>query len=239
MTTFPNTSHRQLKLLYAGTDDAREVKLDRFRIDAIRDGELIEVQLGSLAALRDKSRTLLAAGHSLRIVKPLIAEKQLISLDDKGGNVVSMRRSPKRQAAVDLFHELVHFMKIFPHRNLELEIPLIEIEERRYPGHGKRRRWRKNDFIVEDQQLVKVRDVFCLSKPADLWNLLPDLPTQSFSTGELAEQLQIRRWVAQRVAYCLRESGAVTVTGKTGNAFVYRLAKKSRKKTSRVASASG
>lgn len=225
------TLHRQLKQLYAGTDDAREVRLGKFRIDAIRDGELIEVQLGSLAALRDKSRTLLAEGHALRIVKPLIVEKQLISLDEKAGEVVSTRRSPKRESAVDLFHELIHFMRVFPHRNLELEIPLIEIEERRYPGHGKRRRWRANDFIVEDQQLVAVREVFCLSKPADLWKLLPQSPAKMFHTGELAEQMQIRRRVAQRVAYCLRECGAVSVAGKNGNAIVYRVARKGRKKS--------
>lgn len=226
------TLHRQLKQIYAGAEDAREIKLGKYRIDAIRGGELIEVQLGSLSALRDKSRNLLAAGHRLRIVKPLIAEKRLLSLSAKGGEVVSVRRSPKREAAVDLFHELVHFMTVFPHRNLELEIPLIALEERRYPGHGKRRRWRQNDYLVEDQSLLELRDSFCLSRPADLWKLLPQMPTQTFHTGELAEQLQIRRWVAQRAAYCLRSCGAIIATGKKGNAFVYRIAKKPRKKKS-------
>ena len=40
----------------------------------------------------------------------------------------------------DLFDDLVHFTRVFPHRRLTLEVPLVDIEEWRYPGHGRRRR---------------------------------------------------------------------------------------------------
>ena len=45
-----------------------------------------------------------------------------------------------RGTFVDLFDELVHFTRVFPHPRLALEVVLVEIEEWRYPGHG-RRRW--------------------------------------------------------------------------------------------------
>jgi len=54
---------------------------------------------------------------------------------------VSRRWSPKRGAAVDIFDDLVHFTRAFPHKRLTLEVPLVEVEELRYPGHGRRRRW--------------------------------------------------------------------------------------------------
>ena len=44
---------------------------------------------------------------------------------------------------LDLFEELVHFTRVFPHPRLTLEVVLVEIEEWRYPGHGRRRRWRR------------------------------------------------------------------------------------------------
>lgn len=216
------TLHQQLKLLYAGTDDDREVRLDGFRIDAIRDGELIEVQLGSLTAIRDKIRKLLTAGHRVRIVKPLINEKQLISLAAKDGRIVTTRRSPKRESLLNLFDHLVHFSRVFPHPQLTLEVPWINVEETRYPGHGKRRRWRAKDFVTGDLRLVEVLKSDQLQTSADLlrWLAVP-LP-KKFHTGELAAALKTNRWMAQRIAYCLRQCGAAEVIEKQGNALIYR-----------------
>src|SRR5271165_5263931 len=78
--------HRDLKRLYAGEAAQCEVRLGRYRIDAIAEGELIEVQHGPLAAIRDKVRKLLTE-HHVRVVKPIIASKQLVYLRRKGGKV--------------------------------------------------------------------------------------------------------------------------------------------------------
>jgi hypothetical protein len=40
----------------------------------------------------------------------------------------------------------------------------------------------------------------------------------------LAEQLSVRRWVAQRIAYCMREMGGATEVGKQGNTRLYQWA---------------
>ncbi len=44
-----------------------------------------------------------------------------------------------------------------------------------------------------------------------------------FHTGQLAEALGAQRWVAQRIAYCLRKMGAANQVGKQGNAWLYEL----------------
>src|SRR6516165_10016311 len=106
--------HRDLKRLYAGEAAHCEVRLGRYRIDAIVDGELIEVQHGPLAAIRDKVRKLLAE-HRVRVVKPIVASKQLIYLRRKGGKIARKRLSPKRGKLLDLFDELIHFTNVFPH----------------------------------------------------------------------------------------------------------------------------
>lgn len=121
----------------------------------------------------------------------------------------------------DLFHELVYFTRVFPHRRLTLEVVLVDVEERRYPGHGRRRRWRVRDHQVEDQCLVAVREVHRFRTAKDLLNLLPaDLPAP-FHTGHLAERMGISRFFAQRIAYCLRHMGALHPAGKQGNAHLY------------------
>ena len=212
--------HRELKKRYAAGQAQTEVRVGSYRSDVVRGKELIEIQHGSLAAIRDKVRRLLA-DHRVLIVKPLVVRKTLIKQDAKDGAVCSRRISPKRGTLVDLFDELVHFTRVFPHPRLALEVVLVEIEEWRYPGHGRRRWWRRNDQVVADQKLVSVGAIQRLRTAADLVKLLPAPLPSRFHTGQLAESLDISRRVAQRVAYCLREMGAVKSVGKQGNAFVY------------------
>jgi hypothetical protein len=213
------TLHRQLKEHYAGPAAQTEVRIGRFRIDAVVDGELIEIQHGSLAAIRDKIAALLPA-HRVRVVKPIVAAKLLIKRARKDGRVVERRQSPKQGTPLDLFAELVYFTRVFGHANLTLEAPLVEVEEWRYPGHGRRRRRRQNDFVVEDEKLVAIRQTTSYARPHDLLTLLPELPSE-FDTGVLAQRLGQPRWIAQRIAYCLRKVGAIQTIGKQGNAWQY------------------
>jgi len=214
--------HRQLKDLYADTGAEIEVQLGRYRIDVVSDGELIEIQHGSLAAIRDKVRSLLSE-HRLLVVKPIVVRKQLVKLEAKGGRVISRRQSPKRGCALDLFDDLVHFTRVFPHRNLVLETPLVDIEEWRYPGHGRRRRRRATDHQVEDQKLVQLHRIHRFRTARDLLQLIPGNLPRPFHTGDLATQLDVPRWAAQRIAYCLRNTGAAEQVGMQRNARLYRL----------------
>src|SRR5687768_2499129 len=150
--------HRQLKTLYAGEGGetaSQEATLGRFRIDVVRGNELVEIQHGSLAAIRSKVTQLLRK-HRVLVVKPLVVRKTLIHCESKDGPEISRRLSPKRGSVLSLFDELIYFVRVFPHRRLTLETPLVEVEEWRFPGHGRRRRWRKNDFQVADQKLVRL-----------------------------------------------------------------------------------
>ena len=221
--------HRQLKERYAGPGALTEQRLGKYRIDAVVGRELVEIQHGSLAAIRDKIAWL-AQRHPVRVVKPIVSRKYLVKLASKDGETISRRVSPKTGTIWNLFDELVYFTRVFPHENLTLEVPLVEIEELRYPGHGRRRRWRENDFQVQDQRLLDVTDVHTFRRSEDLIALLPiGLPKQ-FHTAHLAESLSVRRWIAQRIAYCLRKTSAIRECGKFGNALLYELPAKGRRK---------
>lgn len=213
--------HRELKRRYADPADVRiEVRHGRYRIDAVRGHEFVEIQHGSLASIRDKIRALLN-DHRVCVVKPIIASKLLIKRSRKGGRIVDRRVSPKRQTLLTLFDELVYFTKVFPHPRLTLEAVLVEVEEWRYPGHGRRRRWRRDDHVVEDQKLCVVVDSCRLTSAADLRLLVDCKLPDVFHTADLASALGVPRHVAQRIAYCLRETGAAQVVGKRGNAHLY------------------
>lgn len=214
------TLHRELKQRYVTEGALVEQRVGRYRIDVVRGKELVEIQLASLSAIRDKIAALVK-DHRVLVVKPIIAGKFLVKRRRAGGRIVSRRRSPKRRTLLDLFEELVHFTRVFPHRRLTLEVPLVEIEEWRYPGHG-RRRWRRdNDHQVEDQRLLHVLEVHRFHVAADLCRMLPESLPQPFHTGQMAEGLGVERWIAQRMAYCLRRTGAIQSVGKLRGAWLY------------------
>jgi hypothetical protein len=221
------TLHRQLKAHYAPAGALVEQQVGRYRIDVIDGDELIEIQLGSLSAIRDKIAALVKK-HQVRIVKPIVACKHLVKQQRAGGQVVSRRRSPKQGTVLDLFEELVHFTRVYPHPRLVLEVALVEIEEWRYPGHGRRRRWRCNDHEVEDQRLVSVLSSEKFRTAVDLCKLLPPKLPRPFHTGHLAAGLGVQRWIAQRMAYCLRETGAIKTVGKERGAWLYKRTAKRR-----------
>jgi hypothetical protein len=214
------TLHRQLKAHYAPDGAQLEQRIGRYRIDVLDGDELIEIQLGSLSAIRDKVATLLKS-HRVRVVKPIVAAKYLVKHEREGGRVLSRRRSPKQGTVLDVFEELVHFTRVFPHPRLTLEVALVEIEESRYPGHGRRRRWRRTDHQMDDQRLLAIVGVEQFHAAADLCRLLPAKLPRPFHTGHIAKGLGVERWIAQRMAYGLRNTGAIEPVGKERGAWLY------------------
>ena len=214
-----STLHRQLKAFYASGDDQQEVVVDGYRIDALDGGRLIEIQAASLGAIRNKIRTLLER-HDVLVVKPLAARKLIVKRKRRGkGPPPAGRYSPKRQTYLHVFDELVHFIGAFPHPRLTIDVVLIEVEEQRAPQR-KRRRFSR-DYEVLDRSLRSIEGRLQIRTPADLAALLPlELP-EPFSTEHLAQAAEIPRWLAQKMAYCLRKTGAVNIAGKQRNALLY------------------
>jgi len=212
--------HHELKLLYADSPEDVEVRLGSFRIDAMAGKELIEIQHGGLSTIRDKVQRLLKA-HRVRVVKPIVFRKTLVKRKSRRGKVIERRLSPKRGRLIDLFDDLVHFTRVFPHPRLTLEVILVEVEEWRFPGHGRRRRWRQRDFQIEDQKLVRIESQHVFRRAKDLAKIVPANVPMPFDTRDLAQSLEIKRWEAQKLAYCLRHTGAADQVGKRGNALLY------------------
>ena len=228
--------HHQLKRFYADNDENTEVKIGSFRIDAIRNEELIEIQCASLSALRDKTRKLVEC-HQLRIVKPIIARKRLTKVAKVGGRPLSSRMSPKTGQAMDIFEELIYFTRVFPHPNLVLEVPLVQVEEYRAPPAAKRKRrqrWKKK-FQVADVKLLSIDQTVELRTTGDLIKLLKwRRRPKHFNTADLAKAIQRPRWFAQQVAYVLRNVGAIKQVDRDKNGIVYAV-ERSRKTAKKAA----
>jgi hypothetical protein len=214
--------HCNLKHHFAANSESVEVTVDGFRIDAIdRKGNLVEIQHSGLGAIRKKVGCLLASGHRLRVIKPWIGCKWIETWDRPGGELLRRRKSPKKLKPIDIFRELIHFTQVFPHRNLTLEVLVVDCIEQRVDRVNPR--WKRKQYKVLDQHLAQVHETDPLRTVADLWRLLgdPKLPRE-FDTRELAEQIDQPRWFAQQIAYTLNRCNGMKAVGKRGNSIVYR-----------------
>jgi len=210
--------HHALKDRYGLASGGRcEVTVEGFRIDAVEPcGQLVEIQSGALGPLRAKLGRLLHR-HRVRVVKPVVLERRVVRRSRLDGADLSSRRSPKRGTLIDVFEDLVGLARSFPHPNLRIEVLGVAIDEIRTP----RRRW--PGYKIADRRLGEVREKVLLEKPADLWQLVPGGHdwTAPFSTADISARTDRPQWLAQRVAYCLRHSGAVRTVGKAGNRLIY------------------
>ncbi len=211
--------HAALKEWYRQPGDQVEAPVEGFVVDLVRDGLLIEIQTRGFASMRRKLDRLLDS-YSIRLVHPVATEKWIVKLD-KEGHEISRRRSPKRGIAADACAELVSFPSLLSHPNFTLEILLVEEEEVRRPDA--KRGWRRGGYVIEERRLVEVRETVEVGSPERLLELLPEGLPDPFTTTDLAHRLGRSRHLAQKVAYCLRLSGAVETVGRDRRGFLYRL----------------
>jgi hypothetical protein len=211
--------HAAVKELLAEPGDRLEVPVERFVIDLVRaNGELVEVQTGGFAPLGRKLDALLDK-HRFRIVHPVAAERRIVRADEHG-EVLSVRRSPRRASAVDVLDKLVAFPSLLSHPNLTVEVLLLRedhVRAARPDTSGRRRR------DPGERRLVDVLDRVEIRSPEDVLRVLPSLPHEPFSTRDLAELLGCSTVLAQRTAYCLRIIELIEPAGKRGPTPLHRL----------------
>jgi hypothetical protein len=211
--------HASIKEWYARPGDRLEVAVGRFVIDVVRDDLLIEIQTGNFASIKAKLSELVHA-HQVRLIYPIAQEKWIVrSPTGRDGDVVR-RKSPKRGRWEDVFRQVVSFPHLLANPNLSIEVLLIKEEEaRRYEG---RRRWRRGGWAIEGRRLLGVSDRRLFHGWADWRACIPAI-AESFTAADLADALDTRLDLAQKMAYCLHKAGVTELIGKRGRSKLYRV----------------
>ena len=210
--------HAALKLGYARPDDLIEVSVDGFAVDIVRGDLLIEIQTRNLSAIKRKLTTLVER-HPVRLVYPVAQDKWIVRQSKNGRHVLGRRKSPKRGTVELVFEELVSIPQLLAHSNFSLDVLLIQEEEvRRYDGT---RNWRRKGWVMHERRLLQVVGQRLFETPKDMLALIPTTLPEPFTTTDLAEATGQPLWLAQKMAYCLREMGAITVVGKRGRGILY------------------
>jgi len=211
--------HAAIKRWYARPGDRLEVPLDGYFIDLIQDDLLVEIQTGSFGAIRRKLFDL-CARYPVRLVYPIAAEKWIVTLAQDGSGAGTRRKSPRRGRVEDLFSEIIYLPGLMKAENFSLEVLLIQEEEVRRKDDS-RRGWRRKGWVKQESRLIQVLDRRVFNTPADLGTLLPASLPEPFTTRELAASARQPVRLAQKIVYCLREMGVLTLVGKRGRSYLY------------------
>ncbi|MGD8649046.1 MAG: hypothetical protein PVH85_33010 [Desulfobacterales bacterium] len=203
---------------YKQPGDFLEEMVDGFHIDIVRGKLLIEIQTTNFSSIKNKLATL-TKKHCVRLVFPIAHEKWIVRLAADGITQLGRRKSPKKGNLFHLFTELVSIPELIKNQNFSLEVLLIREEEIRCEdglGSSRRKGW-----SISDRRFLMVVSSHIFKKPADFLAPIPTNLADPFSTHDLAECINQPRWLAQKMAYCLRKMGAIEVTGKIGNSILY------------------
>lgn len=209
--------HASLKAWISEPGDEFEVRIGRFVADIVRNSMIIEIQTGSTFPLKRKMHALLKH-HAVHLVIP-IAQQKTITTIDEAGNKIGSRKSPKRGELLDVFEQLVNLRDLLGDANFSIEVVLIHVEEIRRPRTTRKRRWR--DWEVHERRLIEVFDHVSLHHPGDFLAAIPATLEEPFTTADLSKAIGRPRRVAQQIAYCLREMGALAVVDRKRSGIRY------------------
>ncbi len=237
INTYKESSlHSTLKKLYSMEEGSRtEVSADGHIYDILtKDENVIEIQTKNLGKLKEKLLDALTKGRKVKVVHPIPVRKTIETYDQKG-NLISKRKSPKKESLYSLFNELKGIYPLITKENFSLEVILIEMIEIRTKtdkpeqSENKRRRF-KRDWQKTDKKLVEIIETRTFDSYKDYLKLLPQNLPEKFSTAEIKEEFKKDDDIpanacsyANLIVWTLSKAGLIKQTGKKGNLKLYKI----------------
>jgi len=211
--------HEELKDYYCGDSGKKEIPLEGSICDVLRnDGVIVEIQTANLGKLKLKLAKLIK-NHPVVLVYP-VAVNTVIETYSENSSLKSRRKSPKHGTIYQLFRELTGIWMMLDHPNLELQVLFTDILEIRVAdGTGS---WRRKGVRRDDKKLIKLHDTRVFKTMMDYEGLLPDSLPELFTVSDLKQAGAGSH--AGHMVWVLRKMGIIELSGKKGNAYIYRKA---------------
>jgi hypothetical protein len=209
--------HKDLKFRYSETGKT-EIHIGDFVCDGqAKNGEYIEVQIGSFGPLKDKIAKL-TKNDKLRVIYPIIV-KTHIELYDINGKFVRKRKSPKKGCAWDVFNALLYAPELPINPRVTVELVFLDIiEKRKDDGKGA---WRRKGITIEDRIPISWHESIVLKKSID-YSLFIPRKVETFTVKDLSDEAGISQVLARKCLYVLNKMGIIERVGKQGNAYIYK-----------------
>ena len=211
------TLHKQLKALYRPEDGETEWAVGGSIADLWSPSAgVIEIQTRTLAKLRPKVAAYLEAGLKVTVIHPLAAHKTIVTWDATRSEMLSRRKSPKKERVVEAFREIGALAAYLTHPRFRLVVALVrETEHRCDDGQGS---WRRQGKSKVDRVLDELQTEEVFSCVQDYGRLIPLTWPQPGTAAELATSLSLNGQDTQALVSCLKKIGVLEVCGTRGRA---------------------
>lgn len=198
--------HRILKRTVCDRESCFEVKVGRYTADILTDGRIYEIQCASLYPLKEKIAYYLdSTDYKVTVVHPLIVKKTLIRAEKETGEILRMKKSPKKESVESFLPDLIYIAHAVRNERFSICLVLIEAEEYRYSEAVRYRRSGKYDSELFPTTLVGVEE---FSSPRDFERFIPnELRGREFSPSEYAPYTSLKGRDAYLALKVLAEIG--------------------------------
>ena len=212
------TLHVILKHYFDENPAHHEQKIGRFVAD-IADGTAVtEIQTRSFGSMRKKLAAF-TPEHPVNIVYPIAAVRHITWVEPHTGELSARRKSPKAGKPWDALIELYALRPMMPLANVTFTLVLCEMDEFRLKnGWGKEH---KRGGARCERIPTALVDIIRLETPRDYLALVPDVPDE-FTSAEFAKAARMTRGTAGKALQTLVSLGAIEISDKKGNAFIYK-----------------
>ncbi len=210
--------HAILKHYYAPDRAYQEISVGPYVADAIKDGEIYEIQTKDFYRMKGKLAAFLKQ-YDVTIVYPVILEKTIRWVDPETGEISEGKKSPKKANPYSIFSELYGIKDFLKRRKLHFLMVFIEAEEYKIlDGFGKDKKIRATK---SDRVPTNFVGEYILESKKDYKNLLPnDLPKQ-FTTKDLKMLTKCTTEEAGSFVHILNTLGCIKEIGRKGQYKLY------------------
>lgn len=211
--------HRTLKHYLEPDTTAHEIECLGSVADIMRDGRITEIQTRSLSRLAPKLSRFLES-YPVTVVYPVVTDRLVEWCDPESGEIVEVKKSPKKGRECDLLAELAGLSDLVGREGLRFMIIRVSVREvRLLDGYGKdfRRHATKLNILP-----LSVAEPHTVSTLREIASLLPDSLADSFTSAELFRALRLKGIRASLTLRMLLRLGIIEKTGTEGRAYLYK-----------------
>ena len=212
------TIHQFLKYFISNDSKNHEVHIDKNIVDVLIDNHIYEIQTKGFNNLRIKLEKLLP-NYLITIVYPVVYTKLIYKVDENG-EVVDIRKSPKKTHPLSIGEELYKIKSFLKHPNLSFKIVVFDVEEYDTTRVNRRKQTRLSKI---DQYPKKILSIYDINNVLDWQQLIPDM--KDFSTKDFMKETKLSLKKTSHALNVLRYLEVIWVTNKKGNAFIHNIKK--------------
>lgn len=218
-TLSEKTLHAVIKKFIEPDESLHEVKVKNSIADVKNSEGIFEVQTRGFNKLRAKLGRFLEE-DTVTVVYPIAAEKRLIWLDPKTGELSSPRKSPKRGRSYDAVSELYKLDKLIAHESLRILLLFVDIDEYRILGREGKMAKRLSTRYEWVPRGLSGSLLLCGRESYAEAFLPRELPAR-FTSKSLADSAGISKKLSQMTLTVLVKCGVVGCVGKSGRLNLY------------------